>query len=210
MVSKSIESKRKKTIRCILDSAAKIFSESGFEGARMDEIAKQAKINKAMIYYHIGDKKALYAEVLHDIIGNAAEHFISNLDGNKSPEQKLKYYINAVTQTMDKNPFLAPIMMREQASGGQNLPEMIAKDFASIIGMVTNILEEGAKQSAFIKTTPFIIHAMVIGGVMFYQTSYPVRSEYAVFPESVRSLGDSISGDVSKEIEKLILKAVKK
>jgi AcrR family transcriptional regulator len=210
MISQSVESKRGKTIRRILDAAAKSFSESGFEGARMDEIAKQAKINKAMIYYHIGDKKALYAEVLHDIIGNAAEHLMGNLDENQSPEQKLKYYINALTRTMDQNPLLAPIMMREQASGGQNLPEIIAGDFASIIGMVTNILEEGAKQGVFIKTTPFIIYSLVTGGVMFYKGSYPVRSRYAVFSENVKKLDDRVSGEVSSEIEKLILKAVKK
>ncbi|MEA1971135.1 MAG: TetR/AcrR family transcriptional regulator [Thermodesulfobacteriota bacterium] len=210
MVNKPAESKRDKTIRRILNAAAKIFSEAGFAGARMDEIAKRAKVNKATIYYHIGDKKALYAEVLHDIIGNAAEHFIGNLDENQSPEQKLKYYINAVTRTMDQNPLLAPIMMREQASGGQNLPEVIAMDFARIISFVTDILEEGAKQGVFIKTTPFIIHSMVIGGIMFYQSSYPVRSRYAGFPETVKKLGGSVSGDVSREIEKLILKAVKK
>lgn len=210
MVNKPAESKRDKTIRRILNAAAKIFSEAGFAGARMDEIAKRAKVNKATIYYHIGDKKALYAEVLHDIIGNAAEHFIGNLDENQSPEQKLKYYINAVTRTMDQNPLLAPIMMREQASGGQNLPEIIAGNFASIIGIVTNILEEGAKQGVFIKTTPFIIYSLVTGGAMFYKGSYPVRSRYAVFPENVKKLDDRVSGEVSSEIEKLILKAVKK
>jgi TetR/AcrR family transcriptional regulator len=210
MVTKSLELKRENTIRRILDAAAKAFSKSGFEGARMDEIAKQARINKAMIYYHIGDKKALYAEVLHDTIGNATEHFISNLDEKDSPEQKLKYYINAVTQTMDQNPSLAPIMIREQASGGQNLPEVIASNFASIISMLTNILKEGSKQGVFIKTSPFIIHSMVIGGILFYKGSYPVRSGYAVFPENVKELDDSVSGKFSSEIEKLILKAVKK
>ena len=210
MVNKSAESKRDKTIRRIINAAAKIFSEAGFAGARMDEIAKSARVNKATIYYHIGDKKALYAEVLHDIIGNAAEHFMGNLDENQSPEEKLKYFINALTRTMDQNPLLAPIMMREQASGGQNLPEIIAGDFASIIGMVTNILEEGAKQGVFIKTTPFIIYSLVTGGVMFYKGSYPVRSRYAVFSENVKKLDDRVSGEVSSEIEKLILKAVKK
>ncbi len=210
MTPQSAIEKRDSTIRRILDSAADSFAESGFEGARMDKIAKHAKINKAMIYYHIGDKKALYAKVLNDIIGNAAEHFISNLDENQSPEQKLKYYINAVTRTMDQNPFLVPIMMREQASGGQNLPEIIARDFASIIGILTNIFEEGTKQGVFIQTTPFIIHSMVIGGIMFYQSSYPVRSGYASFPETVKKLGVGVSGNFSSEIEKLILKAVKK
>jgi len=210
MVSQSVESKREKTIRRILDAAANIFSESGFEGARMDEIAKQAKINKAMIYYHIGDKKALYARVLQDMIGNAIERFMSDLQGNKSPEEKLKLYISGVAHTMDQHPHWAPIMMREQASGGRNLPDVIARAFATIIGTVTDILEEGAKQGVFIKTTPFIIHSMVIGGIMFYKGSYPVRSRYAVFPENVKKLGAGVSGDVSSEIEKLILKAVKK
>ena len=210
MVTHSLQTKRKKTIRRILNAAAKAFAASGFEGARMDEIAKQAKINKAMIYYHIGDKKALYAEVLRDIIGNAAEYFIGNLDEKQSPQQKLKYYINAVTQTMEQNPLLAPIMMREQASGGQHLPEIIARNFATIIGLVTHIIEEGVKQGVFIKASPFIIHSMVIGGIMFYQGSYPVRSRYDVFPENVKNLDGSVSGEVSSEIEKLILKAVKK
>ena len=210
MVTKSAESKRDKTIRRILNAAAKIFSEAGFAGARMDEIAKRAKVNKATIYYHIGDKKALYAEVLHNMIGNATEHFMGDLQGNASPKEKLKIYIEGVTHTMDQNPYLAPIMMREQASGGRNLPEVIARDFARIISVVTEILEEGAKQGVFIKTTPFIIHSMVIGGVMFYQSSYPVRSRYTDFPETVKKLGGSVSGEISSEIEKLILKAVKK
>ena len=210
MVSQSAESKRDKTIRRILDAAAKIFSEAGFAGARMDEIAKQAKINKAMIYYHIGDKKALYAAVLHDMIGDAIERFMGDLQGNKSPEEKLKIYISGVAHTMDQHPHWAPIMMREQASGGRNLPEVIAQAFAAIIGTVTDILEEGTKQGVFIKTTPFIIHSMVTGGVMFYKGSYPVRSRYAVFPENVKKLDDRVSGEVSSEIEKLILKAVKK
>ena len=210
MVNKSAESKRDKTIRRIINAAAKIFSKAGFAGARMDEIAKSARVNKATIYYHIGDKKALYAEVLHDIIGNATERFMRDLQGNESPEEKLKVYIGGVAHTMDQNPYLAPIMMREQASGGRNLPEIIARDFVRIISIVTEILEEGAKQGVFIETTPFVIYSMVTGGVMFYKGSYPVRSRYADFPETVKKLGGSVSGDVSREIEKLILKAVKK
>jgi len=210
MGAQSAKSKQDKTIRRILDSAAQIFAESGFEGARMDKIAKQAQINKATIYYHIGNKNALYARVLHNMIGNATEYFMSALQDNKSPEEKLKTYIGSIAHTMEQNPYLAPIMMREQASGGRNLPEIIAGDFALIISIVTKILEEGAEQGVFIKTTAFVIHSMVIGGIMFYQSSYPVRSGYAVFPENVKSLDDRVSGEVASEIEKLILKAVKK
>jgi len=210
MPSRTLNDKRDETIRHILKAAAKAFSEVGFEGARMDEIAKHAGVNKATIYYHIGDKKALYAEVLHDIIGNALERSLRNLQDTQSPEEKLKSYISSVTHTMDQHPYLAPIMMREQISGGQNLPEVTARLLANIIGKVTDILEEGAKQGVFIETIPFIVHSMVIGGVMFYKASDPVRSKYAAFPETVKKLDKELSGNVAEEIEKLILRAVKK
>ena len=210
MPSRTLSDKRDETVRHILEAAAKTFSEVGFEGARMDEIAKHAGVNKATIYYHIGDKKALYAEVLHDIIGNALERSLRNLQDTQSPEEKLKSYISSVTNTMDQHPYLAPIMMREQISGGQNLPEVTARLLANIIGKVTDILEEGAKQGVFIETIPFIVHSMVIGGVMFYKASDPVRSKYAAFPETVKKLDKELSGNVAEEIEKLILRAVKK
>ncbi len=210
MASRTLNDKRDETIRHIIEAAAKTFSEVGFEGARMDEIAKRAAVNKATIYYHIGDKKALYAEVLQDIIGNALERSLRNLQDSQSPEEKLKSYISSVTHTMDQHPYLAPIMMREQISGGQNLPEVTARLLANIIGTVTDILEEGAKQGVFIETIPFIVHSMVIGGVMFYKASDPVRSKHAAFPETVKKLDKELSGSVAEEIEKLILRAVKK
>ena len=51
---------------------------------------------------------------------------------------------------------------------------------------------------------------MVIGGVMFYKASDPVRSKHAAFPETVKKLDKELSGSVAEEIEKLILRAVKK
>ena len=210
MASRTLNDKRYETIRKILEAAAKAFSEVGFEGARMDEIAKHAGVNKATIYYHIGDKNALYAEVLHDIIGNALERSLRSLKDTQTPEEKLKSYISSVTNTMDQNPYLAPIMMREQVSGGQNLPEATARLLANIIGTVTGILEEGVKQGVFIETIPFIVHSMVIGGVMFYKASAPVRSKHPAFPETVKKLDKKLSGTAAKEIEKLILRAVRK
>ena len=50
--------------RTILDAAAKVFAEKGYDGARVDEIAAEAGMNKAMLYYRIGDKEELYRRVV--------------------------------------------------------------------------------------------------------------------------------------------------
>ncbi len=48
----------------ILKAATSIFAEKGPEGARVDEIADQAGINKRMLYHYFGNKENLYLEVL--------------------------------------------------------------------------------------------------------------------------------------------------
>jgi AcrR family transcriptional regulator len=50
--------------RCILDAALREFSARGFAGARVDVIARRAKINKRMLYHYFSDKEGLFRAVL--------------------------------------------------------------------------------------------------------------------------------------------------
>ena len=208
-ISSSAE-KRSETVTRILEAAADVFSEAGFSGARVDEIAERAGINKAMIYYHIGDKEKLYAEVINNIIGNSAETIASKIKDVKDPEEKLRIYIRTVARNIDNNPQVAPIMMREVASGGKHLPEVVARDVFRIVNMLKDILKEGAAKGLFIETVPFLIHIMVVGTFIMYKTSTPIRLRYAWLPDPIRKLGDKISGNVDEEIVRLILRAVKR
>ena len=67
----------------ILDAAAHNFSQVGYAGARMEEIANQAGVNKASIYYHVGDKKALYQEVLSKVISVTADRIAENIETHR-------------------------------------------------------------------------------------------------------------------------------
>lgn len=206
----SSEDKRSETVTRILTAAMNIFSEIGFGSTRVDEIAKRAGVNKATIYYHIGNKETLYAEVIHNIIGNIADMIALGIKETQSPEEKLRTYIRNIARSIDQNPLIPPIMMREVASGGQNFPEVVAKDIARIIGILTGILDEGIKLGVFIKTTPFILHMMVIGTLMFYKASGPIRARLNWIPESVKQLNVEITGEVAEEIETLILRTIKR
>ncbi|MDP4143372.1 MAG: TetR/AcrR family transcriptional regulator [Bacillota bacterium] len=48
----------------ILEAATEVFSEKGFDGARVDEIAARAKVNKAMLYYYFDNKEKLLEELV--------------------------------------------------------------------------------------------------------------------------------------------------
>jgi AcrR family transcriptional regulator len=65
-----------RTSAAILAASVKEFTEKGYEGARIDNIADRASVNKRMLYHYFGNKQALYVAVLencYDAI-RSAEH----------------------------------------------------------------------------------------------------------------------------------------
>ncbi|MEQ1871985.1 MAG: TetR family transcriptional regulator, partial [Vicinamibacterales bacterium] len=73
----------------ILSAAALEFSARGFSGARVDRIARRARVNKAMLYYHFGNKQGLYRALLLKTFGAAAERLNAVAAGSDPPEQKV-------------------------------------------------------------------------------------------------------------------------
>lgn len=74
------------TKKKILDAAIEVFSEKSFEGARVDEIAARAKVNKAMLYYYFESKENLFEELVKQFKDEAKaikQSFISNTDLNE-------------------------------------------------------------------------------------------------------------------------------
>ncbi|HOI05624.1 MAG TPA: TetR/AcrR family transcriptional regulator [Deltaproteobacteria bacterium] len=199
------------TVDRILKAARDVFAEEGFAGARVDVIARKAGVNKAALYYHIGDKKALYAQVIHAVIGAAALRLAQGIEGAATPEDKLRTYLRTLSQTFDENPQMPRIMMRELASGGQNLPGVFFDDLLALFKTLSAIIEEGRAGGVFEETLPFMVHFMAIGATVVYKVMLPVLQAGGQIPEELRKgMGSEVSGLAAREIEKLILKAVRK
>lgn len=57
----------------ILDAALKVFAEKSFDGARIDEISKEANVPKSLIYYHFKSKEELFHELSQKFISEYAD-----------------------------------------------------------------------------------------------------------------------------------------
>lgn len=111
----------------ILASARKEFSDKGFDGSRVDRIAAASGLNKAMIYYHFGSKEDLYRAVLDDLVGRLGT-FLQRVsveadDLEAFLTEASSYMITLFESTAD----LAPILLREMASGGRRIREVFEK-----------------------------------------------------------------------------------
>ena len=97
------------------------FSSRGFDGVGVDDIAAQAQVNKAMIYYHFADKLALYRAVVGDMLGMIGATATAIADSDQSPQDKLNQFIaNFVTQA-DARPWFPTMMLREISEGAPHL-----------------------------------------------------------------------------------------
>jgi TetR/AcrR family transcriptional regulator len=209
MSSQKTKRKQRDTIPRILNTAAAVFAESGFAGARMDEIADRAGVNKATIYYHIGDKETLYTRVLHEHFASAGDRFDQILQQAESPEEKLSLYIQHIAQVMDQDPHKAVMMLRELAGGGVNFPDIVAQDLAAIVNKLAGILAEGENQGRFIHVNPISVHFLVIGALIFYKVGTPIREKFTEISESLRSMNTNESGKFVDEIEHLVLRSLR-
>ncbi|HEY9160307.1 MAG TPA: TetR/AcrR family transcriptional regulator [Desulfomonilia bacterium] len=195
-------------IENILAAARKEFADKGFEGARVDEIARKACVNKAMLYYHIGDKHELYAQVLHSIIGNVVEQIEKELEKVDKPEDKLRTYIAVFNKAIASNPEMPRIMMREIASGGNNLPDIFFKDILRIISIITGVIKAGTKSGVFIETIPELVHVMVMGGIISTNTIFPLLYSKNNAPGEIRNICKKTSSHIASEIERLVMRSV--
>src|SRR5512135_849829 len=99
----------------ILAAAAAEFAARGFAGARVDRIARAARVNKAMLYYHFGNKENLYRTLLRQMFDRAAERVGRAADSDLPPAEKLEQVVAAMAQHIAEHADLPRIMLREIA-----------------------------------------------------------------------------------------------
>src|SRR6202166_4777494 len=82
------------TARRIVATAEQIFAEQGLAGARMDEIARAAKVNKALLYYYFRSKEELYRFVLETLLSQLRTGVGAQGAGPVSPSKRLAAVID--------------------------------------------------------------------------------------------------------------------
>ncbi len=207
---KNRKEKSDKTTERILAAARTVFAEKGYSGAHIDAIADRADVNKATIYYQIGDKDTLYAHVIHQVIGNTAQNIAQVVASSENPEEQLKAYITFIAETVDKNPELPSIMMREVASGGVTMPRVVMEDIASVLAILARILDEGKKRAVFIDTVPFLIHMMIMGTILFYKKASPIKDKQSWISAALKAHDKKLKSSLGEEVSALVLKAIKR
>jgi AcrR family transcriptional regulator len=141
----------------------------------VEQIARRAGANKAMISYHFGGKAALYRTILEATIGAIAERLVVIRDGFTEPADALKQVVAAIADVASRQPNFPALMLREVVSGGRHLDEQLLPRFLAIFGTVAKIVDAGVRTGAFRSVDPRYTHLSLVGSLFFFFASEPFR-----------------------------------
>ncbi|MGO3183587.1 MAG: TetR/AcrR family transcriptional regulator [Aequorivita sp.] len=105
--------KNKDTEGQILDAAKNVFQKKGMDGARMQQIADEAGINKAMLHYYYRSKQLLFEAVFNNAFSLLAPQLNKVLNDDSSIEDKVRSFTSNYISFISKHPYLPNFIIHE-------------------------------------------------------------------------------------------------
>ena len=173
----------------------------------MDVIARRARVNKAMLYYHFHDKAALYRAILTDMFETVAAAVGRATEGVTVPEDRVRAFIRAIAAELAAHPHFPPMWLREMGEGGRHLDAAIAQAILGVLGTLGRVIEDGRAQGAFGEVDLFITQIGIVAPLVLFAASGPVRARFA--PRIAPHLASLPASAIVQHVETCTLAALK-
>jgi TetR/AcrR family transcriptional regulator len=163
----------------VFAAAAAEFAARGYAGAHVDRIARAARLNKAMIYYHFHNKGALYREILREMFAAVRAGVASAASSGASPEDKIRGYVEAIATAAEARPHFPPIWLREIAEGGEHVDADTMAYVRDVMTALGGIIDEGRRAGRFAAVDPLLLQTGIIAPLMFFFATARLRHKLA-------------------------------
>lgn len=183
------------TKKRIMLAARQEFASYGFDGARVDKIAKKAQVNKQLLYYYFKNKDNLFVEILKDSYSNLRKTESSlNLTDSSAYDSILKL-AEANWNYYSKNPDLIFLLASENLQKGIHVKEHndeFSKINSSWLDLTKLLIEKGKKDKT-IRTDidPIQLNISIAGLIIF-----SIMNQYTLS----YSLGEDLTTKKAQEI----------
>jgi TetR/AcrR family transcriptional regulator len=162
----------------ILDAALREFSDNGLAGARTEQIAAAAGVNKALLYYYFESKEKLYAAALEMVSARVRDRSMAVFLREGSPGERLlraalEHFDRILTQREFQS-LMQQEMMRLHKGEEGALPILVKRIFGPLHAMFQSMVREGIASGELIDVDWLQIVLAALGGNVFYFLSAPV------------------------------------
>jgi len=162
----------------ILDAALREFSASGLAGARTEQIAAAAGVNKALLYYYFESKEKLYMAALEMVAARVRDRSMAVFLRETSPgERVLRTAVDHFDRILTQQEFQSLMqqeMMRVHKGQPGALPVLVTRVFGPLQAMFQSLVREGIASGELIDVDWLQLQLAALGTNVFYFLSAPV------------------------------------
>jgi TetR/AcrR family transcriptional regulator len=163
----------------ILAAAAAEFAERGYAGARVDRIARKARVNKAMLYYHFGSKQALYRTLLRDTFAMVAARLQDIAGSDRPAADHIDQVVDTLAMFVSEHRHFPAIMLREIADGATHLDRETLRALSALPATVAGIVQQGITRRELRTIHPLVAYLTVLAPIVMFLAGTPIRKELA-------------------------------
>jgi TetR/AcrR family transcriptional regulator len=165
------------TVRRIVVAARKVFAQRGMAGARMDEIARLAGVNKALPYYYFRDKEELHRFVLETMIAQISAQMESTAMLGMEPPDQVRALVNVTFDFVMRNPTYPRLIQREMMFARRPLRWMVVSYHRPLHQRAVKTIREGIARGQFRSVDPDQMVFTIFGMIMYYFATGPLASQ---------------------------------
>lgn len=189
----------------ILEAATEVFLVKGMDGARMQEIADRASINKALLHYYFRSKEKLFDAILTKIMNLAFPQIGKILFSDLSFREKTDKIIDIYLALLLKHPELPAFLIREMNREGSVLFKFIEKQFFSIQSILKEI-QDAMDRGEIARSKPEHFVVNIIGLCVFPFAVRPVVKNVAF--DGQDNLLKEFLEERRKEVKEFVFRAI--
>jgi TetR/AcrR family transcriptional regulator len=124
----------KETDERIYEAARDVFHERGFDGARMQDIADRAGINKALLHYYYRSKDLLFEKVYQAAAKKLFPNIMVSLRSDDPLPDKVRLFVSGYIDTLRDNPYMPGFILHELNRNPDRIRTFLPKIIEQLIG----------------------------------------------------------------------------
>jgi len=195
----------------ILDAAKEVFTEKGFDGARMEEISQRAGINKALLHYYYRTKEKLFNAIFELVMGDLVRDAMNKMSSDIPLFEKIEFFVEMYINLIRRNPHIPIFIISELHRNPQRLVNIfkstpIVKNNA--FQKFADTIKEEINKENIVEIDPEQLIVNILALCIFPIIAKPII-QTIVFKEDKKEY-DKFIESRKKEVAKFVIAAIRK
>lgn len=181
---------QRKNTEAILEAALVVFSQFGFRGSTLDQIAKEAGLSKPNLLYYFKSKEAIFTEVLEGLLDTWLDP-LREMKEDGDPIEEILAYMKRKLQMSRDFPRESRLFANEIIQGAPRMMHAIEGELKELVDEKVKTIRKWAADGRIAETDPYHLIFSI----------WSLTQHYADFDVQVRAILREDTDEIFDEAE---------